>query len=122
VPVTSSDLQSVREATLERIGNDDQRRSAFERSWAEVPKPVRYPYWGSAIVDLAGNLWVSSYGSPSAPRVWTVFDTEGRRISQVQLPPKLRVTEIGADYVLGVEQDDLDVEYVRLYPLTRRSR
>src|SRR5690606_35237348 len=56
VPVTSSDLQSVREATLERIGNDDQRRSAFERSWAEVPKPVRYPYWGSAIVDLAGNL------------------------------------------------------------------
>jgi hypothetical protein len=37
----------------------------------------------------------------------------------VETPPALRVLEIGRDYVLGVWQDDLDVEHVRMHRLDR---
>ena len=35
------------------------------------------------------------------------------------MPPGLGVTEIGAAYVLGLERDELDVEYVRKYRLQK---
>jgi len=120
--VTSADLESARRAALDRIGDDDERRARYERSWAAVPKPARYPYWNTAIVDRTGLLWVSYYNSRDTPPRWTVFDSTGRRITEVELPARMRISEIGADYILGIEYDEFDVEYVRLYPLTRRPR
>jgi hypothetical protein len=37
----------------------------------------------------------------------------------VELPAGLRVLEIGGDYVLGVWNDELDVQHVRLHRLDR---
>ena len=74
---------------------------------------------GLAVDDL-GNLWVREY-DPDAERgrSWSVFDSESQMLGPVQLPADLRVTHIGADFVLGVWQDELDVEYVRLYQLIK---
>ena len=50
---------------------------------------------------------------------WNVFDPEGVLVARVELPENFNPTEIGPDYVLGVGWDDLNIEYVRLYALTR---
>jgi hypothetical protein len=39
----------------------------------------------------------------------------------VRLPADLRVLAIGRDHVLGVWQDDLDVQHVRLHRLSGRQ-
>jgi len=35
------------------------------------------------------------------------------------IPPRFNPIEIGADYVLGIGWDELEVEYVRMYALER---
>ena len=37
------------------------------------------------------------------------------------MPPDLNVLQIGRDFVLGVWEDDLDVEYVRRHALHGRG-
>ena len=93
------------------------------------------------LLDDLGFLWVRRGPSPSegdegltseftdyTGRQWTilrpsglhdVFRPDGVYLGTVQLPHDLEVHEIGADYVLGVAKDDLDIEYVRTYGLDR---
>ena len=52
-------------------------------------------------------------------RVTTIFDPEGRMVGSVTLPRRFRVEEIGVNYLLGRASDELGVEYLRLYGLTR---
>ena len=56
---------------------------------------------------------------PAASGIHDVFRPDGVYLGTVKLPRDLRVTEIGADYVLGLVRDDLDVEYVHMYGLDR---
>lgn len=74
---------------------------------------------GAPRVDALGTTWVPLEPGPSdSRRIHDVFDEEGVYLGQVALP-HLRVHEIGPDYVLGVETDELGVEYVVLYALDR---
>ncbi len=50
---------------------------------------------------------------------WLVTDADGVALARVRTPDRFEVTEIGADYVLGVGRDSLDVESVRVHALTR---
>lgn len=123
VRVTDADLNAARQRTLARIGDNQQRRAEYERSWADVPKPTRFPYWGTAMVDKVGNLWISDYATPrSGPRGWNVFSDEGRLLARVTMPDRFTPKEIGLDYILGVTRDEFDVEYVQLYRLSARAR
>jgi hypothetical protein len=47
-----------------------------------------------------------------------VFDVDGRRIATVELPERFNLMDAGADYVLGVWRDDLDVEHVQAFELS----
>lgn len=79
---------------------------------------------GIRVVESAAPAWGEGEGwrlSPEPVR-WTVFDPEGRQLGTPQLPPRFRFTDVGADYVLGVAQDDLDVQQVQMYRLDRRGR
>lgn len=88
------------------------------RSYEEMPSPATYPPFERLLVDGEGRLWAQDYRRPGeGPGLWTVFDREGRRLARVRAPARLRVHEIGPDYVLGAWRDDLDVQHVRLYPL-----
>jgi hypothetical protein len=123
VPVTAQALDAYRKATLDAIGNNAQRRAQFERGSNEVPKPKRFPYWGTALVDKAGNLWVSApMTGYSSPLEWSVFNRAGRRIASITMPAGFTPKDIGADYVLGVARDDNGVESVRKYSLAKRAR
>jgi hypothetical protein len=123
VPVTTQDLDTYRERMLAQIGNNQQRRAQFERTWSDTEKPKRHPYWGVALVDRTGNLWVSDHTGfrpvRSVATAWDVFDRNRQRIASVMMPAGFQPKEIGVDYVLGVARDEFDVEYVHLYSLTR---
>lgn len=48
-----------------------------------------------------------------------VIRPDGVYLGAVKLPHELRITEIGADYILGVVRDEMDVQYVWMYGLDR---
>ena len=84
----------------------------------DMPLVDSYPAFGEILSDLAGNLWVREYSASGAgDAVWAVFDPEGRIRGLVETPSGLEVFEIGEDYVLGLVEDELGVEYVQMYDL-----
>lgn len=96
-------------------------REAVDQYLRESALPEVMPAYSDLIVDANGNLWVRDYQPPwelgSAP--WSVFGPEGEWLGIIHLPYRFRPTDIGSDYVLGVWQDELDVEHLRLYALRR---
>lgn len=85
-----------------------------------LPAPDSIPNVDDLLVDDEGMVWVGSYrADPSAPRLYHVYDTEGRFMARVAIPADLDVLEIGAGHVLGTTRDELDVERVVLLELTR---
>ena len=71
-----------------------------------------------------GGLWDFLRGRDLEPEPvpvsgWHVFSPEGELLGRVATPLGLEVHEIGADYLLGVELDELEVSFVRRYPLAR---
>ncbi|NIM49980.1 MAG: hypothetical protein GTN78_22390 [Gemmatimonadales bacterium] len=124
--VTQEDLDLDLERRL-RYMRDEVRRSRVERVFRERPKVSTMPAFGSPAmmaeavrVDQVGNLWVLEYSRPSDHRLrWTVFDPDGRLLGTLQLPAGLRLLDIGDDCVLGLWRDELDVEHVRLYELSK---
>jgi hypothetical protein len=117
--VTEEDVRRFKEERLENATDPDWRPRT-ERSLAEMPYPATMPAYSRIILDSEGNLWVAPYRRPGdeQPR-WDVFDPDGQWLGTVETPPDFRVTEIGADYVLGVYRDELDVEQVQLYTLRK---
>ncbi len=77
----------------------------------------------AVLADAEGYVWVLEYRLPaSRPLRWTVFTPEGVMLGTVQVPDDLEIFEIGVDYVLGLERNELGIETVSLYPLTRSGQ
>jgi hypothetical protein len=70
-------------------------------------------------VDDEDNLWVAEYKLEDEQPSWAVFDPEGRFLGTVDTPVDVRVTHIGSDFLIGVWNDDMDVEYVHVYDLIK---
>ena len=85
--------------------------------------PERMPAYTDILLDPAGNLWVRGFAPPGVRReTWTVLSPDGVWLGSMSVNERFTVTEVGADYVLGVYRDELDTEFVRRYRLNRGSR
>ena len=93
---------------------DEDRRSSLD-AVRDMPLVESYPAFEEMLSDRAGYLWVREYEAA----VWTVFDADGRVQGLVETPAGVRIFEIGEDYLLGWAYDELGVEYVRLWSLSR---
>ncbi|MDP1861874.1 MAG: hypothetical protein Q8K82_24660 [Gemmatimonadaceae bacterium] len=89
-----------------------------------MPYPATFPEIGELLTDTEGCLWVLDF-----PRIGdeetqvnapAVFDSTGRWLGRVRLPPRFLLLEVGRDHVLGIRRDSLDVQFVELYDLHRR--
>ncbi len=90
--------------------------------YAEMPLPEIMPAFSRLLVDEVGWLWAELYRfDVRAPMRWLVFGPNGEGFGSVDMPPDLEVWQIGRDFVLGVWQDELDVEYVRRHALIGRG-
>ena len=93
----------------------DEDRISNPNAVRDMPLVEAYPAFSEILSDRAGYLWVREYRTAA----WTVFDPEGRVQGLVETPSGLRIFEIGEDYILGWVYDELGVEYVQLWSLSR---
>lgn len=100
---------------------------AFGRRVRESAAADAMPYFCLILADAEQNLWVEDWhdvGLGQGP--FSVFRPDGAWLGTVELPPGLpwirgltALIEIGTDYVLGVWEDEVGVEQVRLYRILK---
>ncbi|MES2524560.1 MAG: hypothetical protein V4617_17810 [Gemmatimonadota bacterium] len=98
------------------------------------PYAFTMPAFSQFIPDRVGRLWVreahyqdaiaagSLTDPPAVPSTWSVFDGDGRWLSDVAMPAHFQPYEIGADYVAGKLYGDDKVATVVIYPLISPRR
>lgn len=116
--VEQADVQAFEDSVLATGDARQQRqmRVLFEKL---PPPPPTYPAYAPDIhVDEDLNVWVRETSRPGHPSSeWSVFSATGEFLGTVVMPPDIDVLDIGADYVLGLQRDELGVEYVRRFRL-----
>ena len=115
-----SHIRAFEDSTLAAASATGRRqmRVLFENL---PPPPRTYPAFAPDIhVDGDLNVWVRESTRPGDGRfLWSVFSAGGELLGTVDMPPGVEVLDIGADYVLGLRRDELDVEYVQQFQLRR---
>ncbi len=135
VPVTRDDIARYKRNTMERMrsvrvvaagggggppGSDWAARQ--ERMLEVVPYPATHAPYDSLLPAPGGELWVRAAGKPGDdPRLWVALGRSGAALGTVSVPARLRVLEVGTDFVLAVRRDEDDVEHVGVYPLRRQA-
>ena len=86
------------------------------------PAPEVFPAGHSLLVDRSGNCWVGrlpvDVGDAAHDR-YEVFLADGPLHGEVTVPAGARLMDIGDDYVLLVNSDELDVPFVELDGLVK---
>jgi hypothetical protein len=117
--IEADDVERERRAFSEgcRAAGCDEAESHL---FSDDAIPSVYPAFSELLVDALDHVWVAQYEPPEdEPVTWHVFSPDGELLGRVAIPPGLEVHEIGEDFVLGVVTNELDVPFVRRYPLTR---
>ena len=110
----------VRAWTNEAVADAPEAdRPSVRARYADLPTPETKPAYDGFLPDPTGALWVGEYAARGEPARWDVFDAEGRWMGPVPMPAGFRLLEIGADEVVGVVRDDLDVEHLEVRALIR---
>lgn len=92
--------------------------------------PAALPAHYRVLVDSAGLLWIERGDAPRDPlpqvaeaypdaTLWDVFTVRGRWVATLSLPPRFDPLQIGDDYVIGVQHDEVGVERIYEYALRR---
>ena len=78
------------------------------------------PMFDRVVGDALGYLWVRDYDMPGEATVaWTVFDSRGGIVTRLTTSDRLRIWEIGRDYILASQTDDLGIHSVVVLALDR---
>jgi hypothetical protein len=95
-------------------------RPVVERLFRELPRRTEGPAVEGLSVDLEGNLWLELFSAREGTgRRWTVLAPDGSLLALIQGTPRFTPYEIGSDYLLGVGTDEMEIPYVRRYPLRK---
>lgn len=118
-PVTPADRDRYVEDEVASTSSDNEERE-LRALFEEMPFPEAFPPYQYLAVDAEGHIWVQDYLGPKdgAPS-WTVLDPLGRAVARLSTPPRTRLLEIGADYLLGRSLDEMEVESLTLWRLRR---
>lgn len=79
--------------------------------------PAHQGLWVASTGEVVNKLW-SMWGSDTPSR-FEVFDRDGHWLGTLTLPSRFLLSEIGADYLLGIRLDDDDVPTLQVYGLER---
>ena len=121
IPVTDALIESMIQERLARqtVGGArgrEQLRVAMEA----YPYPATVRAYSRVRVGSGGLLWVEQHALPGAVSVtWLGFDPSGSLVASLDLPREARLLDIGDGYVLLRVLDELGVETVVLYGVSR---
>ena len=121
VAPSSEDLDRFIRFRIESSGvSVENRESTFDRRrpmYEQMPLPEIIPVFSRLLIDEVGWLWAELYRfDVRQPVRWL----NGEGLGSVDMPPDLDVRQIGSDFVLGVWEDEHEVQYVRRHALTGR--
>jgi hypothetical protein len=138
-PVTSAEVAAERDRL--RLARRGERPRLFqgmpdsilavlitgeEKTFDELPFPPSYPAFANIVVGGDGHLWVREFthdvDADSTGDRWSIFHTDGRWLGDVRLPPRFTLYEATADRVLGVQTDDVGLQFIRAFPLRKGGR
>ena len=127
--VTAAD----KEAHLAEIArlNPDHNGAAFVARMRETSTYAkRMPAFGQLVASQTNEVWIGPALPPVAEAivsqvsdhatVWSVFSFNGDWLSDITLPKRFRLMEVGANYVAGILRDEDDVEDVVVYSIVKR--
>jgi hypothetical protein len=124
--VSDSDISREVERYLEVLGTSgDRSLDATRQEMLRRPRMDTKPAYSHLLVDTEGYVWLGEYASnpflvpPSPPEAWHVIAPDGLWATTLKLPPRFLPYWIDSEIVLGVARDQLDVETVVAYRLTR---
>lgn len=111
-----SDIQGFVATKL--VDVPEEERPAVRSDVSSLPFPERKPAYGRLLVDAAGDLWIGEWTRDGqTARRWSVVDERGVWLGDMMLPEGFRLLSVRSDRLVGVEKDELDTEYVVVYPL-----
>ena len=118
--VGAEDLEKELQRRLEAAPPVEEIRAGIRAVFEATPVPETKPYFDRLLVDPEGYLWVrrESPVSPAGAR-WDILAPDGSWMGSLRTPTGLEVTQVGADFVLGIWTNDLGVEDVRAFLLQR---
>jgi hypothetical protein len=92
----------------------------LERGWAAMEIPETRPHFGPVTTGSDGTSWVGAAESAGGGTTLTAFSAQGTYLGMVQRPGRFTVFDSGPGWLLGVLQDENDVEFVQMYELQAR--
>ena len=105
---------------IEAAIRQSDRVEEFRMRTSAMPLPDTFPAYETFVLDADENLWVQHFPRPGeAQGTWSIFDPTGAWLGELNVPGRLRITEIGTDYVLGIFRDEFGEQSVRRYVLRR---
>ena len=125
IPGYSLDLSDAQVAAERdaRLGPSRPGSTSVFRLLAEdLPAATTRPAYAEVLVDPSGAVWLELYRGESEqdrPQEWLILDADGTWLGTVEVPRRFTVMEVTMDAVLGVWQDELDVEHPQVLRLTR---
>lgn len=116
-PASAADILSRQEAAIrEDLGDGPMDPRTRQLNLGFLPE--RLPAFSDLSVSEAGDIWVAmTEFDGSEGYDWLVFSSTGELRGSVHTPAGLRLFVIRPTHLIGVVIDDLDVPYVRRYPL-----
>jgi hypothetical protein len=119
--VTDADVEARARSIRERAQANGDTSFLAAVLDPDIPIADRFPALSALRVDTDGDLWIRRYRRPTweGPERAIVLDPGGAFVCHGYIPEEMRLFEIGDDYLLGMEHDELGVEHVRMYGLTR---
>lgn len=89
------------------------------------PRAERFPPYERILVDRIGRLWVQDFvkeHEDDGRRHWTVFSADGTRtLARMTHRAAIEPRDIGSQWILVVERDELGVETLHVYALETGS-
>ena len=128
-PLEPAEIDRFVARVLESYGQTEDARRRLETGLQQMPRHATLPAFSALRVDRVGNLWVETYTPQGAAAGdWQVFDRDGVLLTRVKMPSLAGVAsgpvyftilDIGADYLLGLVQDQQMLERVVLYRIAK---
>lgn len=120
--VPESAIEANREERLGRF-RGTPFGAGIEEQVEATPYPETLPAYRAILSNGSDLLWVERTPEPGdepTEGIWYAFGEDGGVVGWMRTPASLEVTQIGADFLIGIYTDELDVDSVRMYSIDRR--
>lgn len=135
-PVTDTHIAEYTESILdlgaESGGEVSPRLQEHRQTLVDAQvHPEHHPAFERLVVARTGHIWTErpdpdhpktlagSHQVRDTPTTWDVFDPDGVWLGSVELPSRFLAYEFGDDYVAGLWKNEMDVDFVRVYGLSK---